>query len=459
MVETKRKMSYDASSCPSCHGKRYPGSKCAVCQPVAKVSSCPSCHGKHLKSSCPYCHGKGKKATEFMHSTCDACKKNKPIISSAAGMFCSRSCSKSHVASIKQDDKRRDTESLYDIFSHQPEFVPNVTFRGWYRKPGPRRDELLRFHSSFSGVTAVDSKRTNDVNIAYTLQGDKGPIVMLLPGFPLNRLELATLQAKLAPFCRTIAVDYIGTGESSMVLERESYLLKDDVEYLLEVKRRTYGEEAFHIFGCDWGGGIAIRAASKEKDVASLGLLNPTFYVTPEIEVVGQAQPLIDFKDLSVFMENVDREVLDIIRAHSSESVNHLFNKELKPGAIAAMAERVATLTGSQLQPEDSKNPDGVDLKLLSHKPVFISCNTVNHVTEAHRLPYMYGLKKYVISAILHNQEEVAQAYLDFLVGTAEAKLADVFLGYPIHPRGDELIVIQRLRKKHGLVIRTTELW
>lgn len=504
--------------------------------------------GNYGSSRCPFCGGsksntknKSSKAGNLLNrpsvtnaggmtdasSSCKVCKKQATIATSK-GNFCSSAC-RAKPSSItvtqlpealsqlletfeqqqqqEEEEKEEEVEvkegNSYLIFGQEPDLgAPAVSFRGWYRKPGERQNRKFIFKSKFFGRVLVRGKVdvSNEIEIAYTLQGDKGPIVVLLPGVPVNRYEFKDFQALISPFCRTIAIDPLGMGQSSMVLNR-NYMWKSDTEYIHALVQSIYPDEKYNLFGNDWGGGMVLHTAAQKSDaVLSVALLNPVYstnYPVPEIQAVGRLKPLIE-DDWELFKEKVadfDSRVITIVKdmVHNRHKINqasqrallvaysdqdyeqpHAFtgNLTLKYWNIAALAERAYVLSPNQLRPMDSKfNPDGLDVASFKNKPFFIAWGKEDDMMTpagAHRLPEEYELDGPYVIHMIENARHLtaidqplvlAEKYLDFLKGVARQQLADAFLGYPDVPKGDELAVLPYLRLKHGLNIKKYELW
>ncbi len=111
---------------------------------------------------------------------------------------------------------------MYDAFSHPPDpDVGTEPRRSIYRNVGkPQHGEAL-VKTPFSGIVEENGEKiqTDEMIIALTQWGDKGPIVLFLHGVPTNRRQWRPVQERLAPFCRTIAIDMLGMGESDKPLQ------------------------------------------------------------------------------------------------------------------------------------------------------------------------------------------------------------------------------------------------
>ena len=99
----------------------------------------------------------------------------------------------------------------YEIFSMAPDPAEGHKPEPIYRDGGEPSYGTLKVEA-LEGE--INGEITNMMNIAYTLWGDKGPIVLFLHGVPTNRRQYYPMQKLMSPFCRTISIDMLGMGES-----------------------------------------------------------------------------------------------------------------------------------------------------------------------------------------------------------------------------------------------------
>lgn len=475
---------------------------------ASRKSNCNSCGGKKKK---PMKSGCGSKKM-VMSSNCDSCGKKKARLCTSEGNFCSSFCSsKRRVnpccprADEEEEEESREKTSLssYKIFGQTPKRGTDFTdIIFLYRRGGPKRDGVFRTKTSFNGFVKMDGRvvRTNEVEIHYTVQGDKGPIVMLFPGVPVNHYEFSQFQNYLSPFCRTVAVSYIGTGGSSNVLQRESYLFKDDVEYMLDLKEHLFPDEPFHVFGNDWGGAIALHAASASTAVESFAVADPTYSTNFPVLTIQHytkgLHALIDPADMSEFaraaadlpakVEETIKSMLEnrskINQASVRELTFHLADQDYeRPGAstanldmdvwaAAAMVERAYALAPDQTRPMSSRNPEGLDTAPLKNKKAFIAYGRQDDMMSplgAGTMPYEYELRNAVIHLeegarhliVLDKPREIAEAYLYFLLWSVHVRLADVFIGFPRVMKRNEEDVLRLLRAQNDYSISSEELY
>ena len=123
--------------------------------------------------------------------------------------------------------------SFYEALSHPPTGSTEPTLEV-YRKPPPLTKGKIQVETPFKGYVYLQHFADEEVieeydlgsrrfrpgprnlfNIAYTEWGDKGPLVLFIPGVPSNRdFGWYEIQKRMSPFCRTISIDMLGMGES-----------------------------------------------------------------------------------------------------------------------------------------------------------------------------------------------------------------------------------------------------
>lgn len=106
---------------------------------------------------------------------------------------------------------------------------------------------------------------TNGVRLHCAIAG-RGPLVVLLHGFPESWASWRHQIAALAPHFRVVAPDLRGLGESDKPAGVGAYALKElvaDVAGLIE----AFGEREAVVVGHDWGGAIAWTTAMERPDV------------------------------------------------------------------------------------------------------------------------------------------------------------------------------------------------
>jgi pimeloyl-ACP methyl ester carboxylesterase len=115
--------------------------------------------------------------------------------------------------------------------------------------------------------------RVNGVRLHCVEEG-KGPLVLLLHGFPQTSYAWRKQIPALAKRFRVVAPDLRGYGRSEKpphVVNYRTTLLVEDVVALVH----ELGAERAHVVGHDWGGGIAWSVAQQHPDVVDrLAVLN-----------------------------------------------------------------------------------------------------------------------------------------------------------------------------------------
>ena len=168
---------------------------------------------------------------------------------------------------------------LYEIFSKSPnKFVGNKPNLNIYREPDfpklpkdiddflvPNTYEEDDETGAISGKLIVEddqsTKRGTLVNgvwyveIAFTCMGDKGPLILFMHGVPTNRRQYYPIMNLLKPFCRCVAIDMLGMGESQVKRRKDldpfkTWLWKHDADYIKNFMEIMYPNEKF-IFCAD----------------------------------------------------------------------------------------------------------------------------------------------------------------------------------------------------------------
>jgi len=309
------------------------------------------------------------------------------------------------------DDKRFSEES-YLALSTEPTALTNEFDINWYKNGGLPKHGFLEITMPLYGL--VDGTETNKYKIAYTTMGDSGPWILFLHGVPTNRTQYYTLQKKLSRFCRTISIDMLGMGESSMplkygfkttdqgTLDRLKHGQKPwdwifDTIYIEQIRQKLMDGKKFFFVADDWGGGILSHYAALIPN-ASLGniWINPIAfdgYPVSEIQAFGRASQLNEqdlmkalgdgdqtmvqiFKTMvynpnkwnQYSLRNIKRTYIDVDYARNKvlpngerEYANSL-TLRLKPVAMKVLTDRSAILSSRLLLPYHEKlNPFGVD--------------------------------------------------------------------------------------------------
>lgn len=406
---------------------------------------------------------------------------------------------------------------LYDLVARGPNFiVGNEPRLQLYRQPDypkikSKNIKLLRKDSqtrSIRGMIDVKDdprvKRTTNgrVQIAFTAMGDRGPVVLFLHGVPTSRYQYHSMMNRLKPFCRCIAIDMLGMGESQLNRstvrrlnpgpnwQRKVWLWKYDTTYIHNLMTELYGDEKFVFYADDWGGGVLFHYASRYPD----DLLNQVYqdpvaldgYPVNEIQAIGRASNLPDDK-FKMIMASFDQTAIQIYKTMvyqpskvwnqysyrlimypyvdidyvngSSQTMN------LKMNNLRNLADRSSVLSARQLLPyHTTKNTGGVKYDQMKAKALFLWGSEDNMMPEAqrHRLRYIIQtategkvsvkteqIPKAGHFANLDRPDYVAASLLDYLMACHGVdKFGDVFFGFKETRlwKGDERDVIAGFR-------------
>jgi 3-oxoadipate enol-lactonase len=123
-----------------------------------------------------------------------------------------------------------------------------------------------------SGPKVRPSLRTRDGAIAYDVEGDRGPCVLLIMGYGMRGVTWRTQIEELSKRYRVAYFDNRGVGESVAIAPRE-WTMRDMAKDSLAVLD-ALGWERAHVIGVSMGGMIAMELALEHpRRCASLSLI------------------------------------------------------------------------------------------------------------------------------------------------------------------------------------------
>lgn len=136
-------------------------------------------------------------------------------------------------------------------------------------RQGPDQSSpLARLGDQFASRTVI----ANGTTIHY-VRGGRGPVLVLLHGFPQDWSEWRRLMTRLAATFTVIAVDLRGVGGSAAPTDGyDAANLAEDVYQLLD----TLGLDRAHIVGHDVGGWVAYAFTRLHPQAASTLLIIET---------------------------------------------------------------------------------------------------------------------------------------------------------------------------------------
>lgn len=103
-----------------------------------------------------------------------------------------------------------------------------------------------------------------DVRLHYVTAGDRGPVVVLLHGWPETWYMWREVIKGLAGCCRVIAPDLRGLGDSSRPVS--GYDKKTIAQDVWRLVHEILGEQQIFVAGHDWGGATAFALAAQHRD-------------------------------------------------------------------------------------------------------------------------------------------------------------------------------------------------
>ncbi len=353
--------------------------------------------------------------------------------------------------------------TMYDALSHPVNIdeghEPNLNI---YRDGGNPTHGIYKYKSPFSGYIKNSNQYlvTDEFDIAYTQRGNKGPLVLLLHGVPSNRYLYFPIQKRLAPFCRTIAIDMLGMGESSKprfygkVKDNPTNTNKTtkstnepwdwifDTDYIDKLMDTLYPGEKFYFVADDWGSGISSHYAAKFDKTRLLGFIqiDPIAfdgYPVSEIQAIGRASqiPVVD-KDgvddvlFKQAMGSVDQTMVQIFKTmtynpnvwnqYSLRAIKHPYfdvdydRSKYKDGedatsltlrikweALRVLTDRSAILSPALLLPYDKKkNPKGVDYSNITVPTLILWGNMDNMMPTQQLYRFKWSMKNAEVTLI-----------------------------------------------------------
>lgn len=410
-----------------------------------------------------------------------------------------------------RSSRRSNGKNLYDALSHSVGDFPDHEPRNIYRSGGNPSSGFVSVKSKIKGFSGEDF--TNKFEIAYTKWGNKGPVVLFLHGVPANRSSYLHIQKRLSPFCRTVAIDMLGMGESSKPLmygkgqDMEDLGFPEgtkpwdwitDVDIIDQAMQKLYPGEKFIFFADDWGAGQCMHYAAKynDKRLLAMCLLDPIAfdgYPVSEIQAIGRASAIEDDNMFMMAMGAIDQTMVQIFKTmvHNPDKVYNQYTLRdikktyidtdyersarkygedatsmtlrLKWKAIRVLADRAAILSPALLLPyHPTKNPKGVKFSNIT-VPVLVEWGQFdNMMPPAQLYRFQHALHKSRVEihmvpdaghfAGIDNPDDVSATLLNFLHRElGKDSLADVFLGFcGMLWKGDEEMMIKDLRMIFG---------
>ncbi|MEX2515574.1 MAG: alpha/beta hydrolase [Gammaproteobacteria bacterium] len=415
---------------------------------------------------------------------------------------------------------KKNIPSLYEALSHSPARNNNYQADlGIYRSAGEPEYGRYSYKAPAKGlVKAANSDGnetilTDDFEIAYTRIGDKGPIVLFLHGVPTNRRQWEDVQALAGRFCRTISIDMLGMGESTMprMYGRSDdsdpltqWHWVNDTDYVEKLMQSMFPGEKFVFVADDWGSGIASHYAAKYNErLLALVHMDPIAfdgYPVNEIQAIGRASGIPNTPDGDQLFQQMfgdfDQRLVQILK--SMVHNRHVFNQynmrslafpyvdvdyerngkndgvsdvaysntmQLNFHNIRVLSDRAAMLAPSLLLPYCAKNnPNGVAYENIT-VPALIMWGEYDNMMPAaqtQRFANVLGSSDVQITYIPRsghfpgndNPVFVADTVVNFvrrIVG--RENMADIYMGNWGIWKGDESEVVKDLRQVYDIKI------
>ena len=395
------------------------------------------------------------------------------------------------------------SKEMYQAFSHPVNYFAGHEPRPRiYRDAGKPKTGFVTVTMPFTGAVERGGEmiKTNQFKIAYTIWGDKGPLVAILHGVPTNRKQWYPVQKRMASFCRTISFDMLGMGNSDHPLDYgkeqeaelqgwKAWFWQYDAIWIEQVMQTLFPNEKFGFVADDWGGGINLHYAVQHPDrLTWLGFLDPIAfdgYPVNEIQAIGRGsmirspeefmkafgvadQTIVQIFKTMVYDPNKYNQynLRDIIGTYVRVDYDSLDADSLTMGldftALRVLADRSAILAPKLLLPYDEElNPFGVDYSKV-RIPVAVLWGEKDNMMPANQIyRFAYAISNAPVQtrliehaghfAATDQPDRVAENLLNFMREyLGREALADIFLGFTGIWKGDEEELINDLRRIYG---------
>ena len=213
----------------------------------------------------------------------------------------------------------------------------------------PKPDVAARAYAAqHSGPWRHGYVTANGVRLHYAEMG-RGPLVILLHGFPQCWYQWRNVMPRLAERFHVVAPDMRGYNLSDKPGGVGSYTLDklgQDVASLVE----ALGEERAHVVGHDWGGGVAWHVAVRHPNrVNKLAVINAPHPAAYERELRNPEQlarswyilffqlPLLPEASLRLTIRRAFRPTAAVPGSFPDEALDVYENAVAQPGAATAM--------------------------------------------------------------------------------------------------------------------------
>lgn len=418
---------------------------------------------------------------------------------------------------VRKSESKNNNNNLYDIYNNEADPMAGHE-PGWetlYRWGGEATTGMFPIKAPFEGRVKQEANNTylvtDDMEIAWNKWGDKGKAVIMLHGVPTNKGQYTSMQKRMSRFCRTLAIDMLGMGDSTKPLDygidanlpngAQPWDWVYDTIYLRQVIEGVFPGERVTLIADDWGGGIAIHAAIELQDILdSVILIDPIAldgYPVNEIQAIGRASGLND-EQFMMAMGAIDSTIIQIEKTMVRDNnrfnqyvykdflhpyVETNYNTEgansvtmgLKFDSLRVLADRAAVLAPYLLMPYDERrNPRGVDYNQINI-PVMVLWGEDDNMmpaTQLYRLMYVMVNSEVEIQyvpraghfAAVDQPDYISEQIMNFIIRKhGKDAVADIFLGFgdsgsggrSVIWKGDEKELIRGLRKRYGKDVRS----
>jgi pimeloyl-ACP methyl ester carboxylesterase len=328
---------------------------------------------------------------------------------------------------------------------------------------------------------------------------------------PTNRKQWEEVQGQVSRFCKTISIDMLGMGESSkprLYGRRHSQAANDrwcwenDVDYIEKLMQQEYPGRKFVFIADDWGSGIASHYAARHNDrLDALIQVDPVSfdgYPVNEIQAIGRASEIPNTPEgdsqFAMLFAAFDQTLVQILKSmvydpakYNQYNLRYLTfpyvdvdyerngggdgikdvakstTMRLKMHNLRVLSDRAAILSPALLLPHHPQhNPMGVNYQSITI-PTLIMWGEYDNMMPAaqtQRFANVLGTDDVQITYIpraghfpaTDNPDNVTDTIINFVRRVlGRSALADIYVGNSGIWKGDERLMINELRKLHGI--------
>jgi pimeloyl-ACP methyl ester carboxylesterase len=263
----------------------------------------------------------------------------------------------------------------------------------------------------------VLTENTRDLSYAYTAAGDRGPVVVFVHGVPTNREQWWPVQRIVSRWCRTLAFDLLGMGESSQPLDMpdEAWDWRyDAIQWNLLLGKLVRGErggadgqgsnvwgdttalaqERIILVADDWGSGPNAHFAELYGDEWLLGHVQQDpitldGYPVSEIQAFGRLHAIF----ASDRSEEAKRALFRTVVGAADQTMVQIFKtmvfdqNKYNQYVLRSLKKTYVDIDYERLAARDGEDADSLTLRLNFHA-IRVMAARASRLAPAQLLPY-----------------------------------------------------------------------